>query len=136
MGFHVHGKCLAKEAAFASGFIDSERGLIPQSQWRRARRLSTNSDVDVSNDSEQSTRIWSASSGQGSGCRLPRLRAPLRTRWGSGGARRTHPQETKRYRFYGHRAWLYQRRLVRPRDLLPGAPPMPAVRAGFCNATH
>ena len=78
MGFHVHGKCLAEEAAFASGFIDSERGLIPQSQWRRARRLSTNSDVDVSNDSEQSTRTWSASSGQGR-CRLPRLRAPLRT---------------------------------------------------------
>jgi len=65
MGFHVHGKCLAEEAAFASGFIDSERGPLPQSQWRRARRLSTNSDVDVSNDSEQSTRTWSASSGQG-----------------------------------------------------------------------
>jgi len=42
MGFRLHGKLFANEAAFLSGFIGSARGWSARA-WRRARRRVRNS---------------------------------------------------------------------------------------------
>src|SRR5262245_42845525 len=99
MGFRRHGKLFANEAAFVNGVIGSVRDWSAKA-WRRMRRRVRNSDMDGSNNSEQSTRISSAPPRVDiTGLRLDIYRrALLRTSRGAGAARMHRPRPIPRTR--------------------------------------